>query len=157
MSPTSKPEMPDEFLALQSSAVKQTVAHAYRLKASAMGYSAGTLEYLEKANALMPCDSSIAEAFASYYDTNNNDDTATYNRYVALADKYQVANNKSYEAWVLATSSNDADRDGERALELAKAACDATDYQSFVCLDRLAFNKPSRTFLQAARRSRELT
>ena len=61
---------------------------------------------------------------------------ADYNRAMQIeADDSSVLNNL---AWVLATSTRDDVRDGNRAIEIAKKACEATDYKAPHIISTLA-------------------
>lgn len=61
---------------------------------------------------------------------------ADYNRALELQPKdSQMLNNL---AWVLATSPDDAIRDGKRSVELAKRACEETEYKAAHILSTLA-------------------
>ena len=60
-----------------------------------------------------------------------------------LAKANEVADSQDPEgmnttAWVLATTKSEENRNGKRALELAKKACEATGYEVGIFIDTLA-------------------
>jgi tetratricopeptide (TPR) repeat protein len=59
-----------------------------------------------------------------------------YEKSIELDPKFEGALNNL--AWVLATSPKDEVRDGKRALELAKKACEVTEYKASYILSTLA-------------------
>ena len=83
---------------------------------------------------------SIDELWLRFIATDNRNDYESSLRYI---ERLSEANPddpkaKSALAWLLATCPDDARRDGPRALNLAEAACDATDFSNPNLLSTLA-------------------
>jgi S1-C subfamily serine protease len=111
-------------------------AFAYRVRANAMGLTPDAWSYLKKADAVLPSDYRIHWTMYIYSVNNNKTQEAAH--YKQLSRTLQEALAKSETAWKLATSKNDAQRDGKRAFDLASEACVSTDYQAYYALASLA-------------------
>jgi tetratricopeptide (TPR) repeat protein len=109
---------------------------AYRVRANGMAFSPDSLTYLKKADAVCPSDYSVQWTTYLYYENNKN--TQEANRYKQLSTTLKGALAKSNTAWKLATSKDDAKRDGKRAFDLASEACQSTNYQAYYALAALA-------------------
>jgi tetratricopeptide (TPR) repeat protein/S1-C subfamily serine protease len=111
-------------------------ADAYRLRADAMGLTPDSWEYLKKADALMPHNARVHWTMNIYYANNNKPQEAARHKQLSLTLQEALA--KSQTAWKLATSKDDAERDGKRAFALASEACVSTDNEVYYALNALA-------------------
>jgi hypothetical protein len=113
-----------------------TKAYAYNVRAGAKGFSPETLADLKRADALDPYNDNIYWSFGLYYENNNDD--AEAKRFATMSRKLREAEGKREDAWDLATSPDDAKRNGNKAFQLASEICQLTDYNSHDYLHVLA-------------------
>ena len=111
-------------------------AYACRVRAAGMGYSAASIRYLVKADALFPFNSDVKWSFAIYFRVNHNPVLAE--RQEALSRTLRAVKVKSDTAFTLATTADAAKRDANRAVQLATDACDSTEYKCYYALTALA-------------------
>jgi tetratricopeptide (TPR) repeat protein len=119
-----------------SNSTPQNKVFAYRIRANAMAFAPGSLEYLQKADQLIPSDDSVHWTMYLYYENNKNPTEAA--RQQQLSTTLKAARAKSDTAWKLSTSSDDAKRDGHRAFDLANEACTSTDFKCYYAVAALA-------------------
>jgi Flp pilus assembly protein TadD len=85
---------------------------------------------LKRAIELGPQDPANYNELAKTYYFTGNPAGALENHLKALEHDPENPNTCNLAAWIMATSQDDALRDGHRAVELATKACEATDYRA---------------------------
>jgi tetratricopeptide (TPR) repeat protein len=110
-------------------------AQAYGVRALGNGYARFSLSDLEMAVKLNPWHGSNYTSLYRYWDYHG--DSVSAQRAKATKERLFAAVADNDEAWKLATNKDSALRDGQKALILAKRACDATGYKWFNALSTL--------------------